>query len=126
MGNVIRRLERKVHDLEDGVDSQKRAALPAVSVPAVSVPALPASRRTQRVGGKCKGVNHVWPDRPLTMPTVGVVRPTNIPAPACGVPVAPPVKPTWSAVAKATDGESGFTLVKRSGRKSSPHPTPMV
>jgi len=43
MGNVIRRLEQKVHDLEDGVDSRKRAALPAVSVPAVPVPAVPAS-----------------------------------------------------------------------------------
>ena len=131
MGNVIRRLERKIHDLEDGVDNRERAAVPAVSVPTVSmpavfVPAVPASRKTPHVEGKGKKVNHVLPVRPLTTPTVWVVRPTDIPAPACGVPVAPPVKPTWSAVAKATGGESGFTLVKRSGRKSSPPPAPKV
>jgi len=124
MGNVIRRLERKVNDLEDSVDDRRRAAVSTISVPVVPVPAVPvhavpAPRRAQHVGGKGKGVNHVLLVPPLTVPTVRIVRPTAILAPA---PVNPAVKPAWSTVARATSGVSEFTLVKRSGRNSSPLP----
>jgi len=120
MGLVIRRLERRVDELEDAADKASWVAMRGVSSPPAMpvVPAPPAVPRAPRLD---KGKGRTPAPLPAKVP-VGApplpVRPSEIP---------PPAAATWSQVASSGAEGGKFTLVtKRKNKASSPSPVALT